>query len=143
MTNNSTQKAQKTNKNGVKKGTATRQAGKQTSARLVEAAYEQLQSENFERFSMRNVAERAGVSLPNLQYYFPKREDLAQALSFHMGELYARAYEECLKDAPENPRERFKLVLRYNMQEITKRSTRQYFIQLWALIGAMDNFTGR
>jgi TetR/AcrR family transcriptional regulator len=132
----------KANGKGVRKGTATRRAGKETAARLVQAAYELLETERYERFSMRNVAERAGVSLANLQYYFPRREDLAQALSNHMDTLYRAAYEECLIDAPESPKERFKLILRYNMQEISKQSTRQFFIQLWALLGSMDDFAG-
>lgn len=136
------QSAKKSSKRGVRQGTATRRAGKETAARLVQAAYELLETEHYERFSMRNVAERAGVSLANLQYYFPRREDLAQALSHHMDSVYRTAYEECLIDAPASPKERFKLILRYNMQEISKRSTRQYFIQLWALLGSMDDFAG-
>jgi AcrR family transcriptional regulator len=76
---------------GVRQGTATRRAGKETAARLVAAAHDQLEAETLERFSMRNVAERAGVSLANLQYYFPRREDLLRALYQDLGTRYRAA----------------------------------------------------
>jgi AcrR family transcriptional regulator len=101
-----------------------------------------LETENYERFSMRNVAERAGVSLANLQYYFPNREALARALLTDVAARYRAAYEACLANASEDPVERFQIVLRWNMEDIGQRSTRQFFIQLWALLGSLDNFGG-
>ena len=127
---------------GVRRGTATRRAGRETAARLVAAAHEQLEVETLERFSMRNVAERAGVSLANLQYYFPRREDLLRALYQDLDTRYRAAYEEVLAQAPDDPVERFQAVLEYNMKDISKRSTRQFFMQLWALLGSIDNFEG-
>lgn len=127
----------------VRRGTATRQPGKETAARLVEAAYELLESQNLEHFSMRSVAQRADVSLANLQYYFPTRSDLAKALYFYIEARYQTAYDKCTSTAPASPIERLKAVLRFNMQDITKRPTRRFFIQFWALLGSMDNFSGK
>lgn len=127
----------------VRHGTATRKPGKETAARLVEAAYKLLESENLERFSMRSVAQSADVSLANLQYYFPTRSDLAKALYFYIEARYQTAYEKCTSAAPASPVERLKAVLRFNMQDITKRKTRRFFIQFWALLGSMDNFSGK
>jgi len=56
---------------------------------------------------MRNVADRAGVSLANLQYYFTRRKDLAQAILQDVGDSYRAAYDECLAAAPDSPEERF------------------------------------
>ena len=78
----------------VRRGTATRQPGKETAARLVEAAYELLESQNLERFSMRSVAQRADVSLANLQYYFPTRSALDQALYFYIEARDCNPYEK-------------------------------------------------
>lgn len=127
----------------VRRGTAQRRHGKETAARLVEATYGLLESENLDRFTMRNVAKRAGVSLANLQYYFPTRSDLAKALFFYIGDHYQEAYEECTANAPASPLERLKAVLNFNMQDITTRSTRRFFLNFWALLGSMDNFSGR
>ena len=127
---------------GVRRGTATRKAGRKTAERLVAAAHELLETQSYERFSMRNVAEQAGVSLANLQYYFPRREDLAKALITDIGARYRAAYDECLAQAPDDPVERFRIVLRWNMADIGQKSTRQFFIQFWALLGSLDNFAG-
>lgn len=127
---------------GVRRGTATSKGGKETAAKLVAAAHDLLATDNFERFSMRNVAERAGVNLANLQYYFPRKEDLAQALYLDAGQRYQAAYRELLARAPADPHQRFEILLRWNMQDIGKKSTRQFFIQFWALLGSLDDFGG-
>lgn len=127
----------------VRRGTAKRRPGRETAARLVEAAYELLETENLDRFSMRSVAQRAGVSLANLQYYFPTRADLARALFFYIGAHYEAAYAECTAAAPESPLERLRAILRFNMQDITTRPTRRFFLQFWALVGSMDDFSGK
>jgi AcrR family transcriptional regulator len=127
---------------GVRDGTAKRRAGKATAARLVQAAHDLLESESLDKFSMRSVAERAGVSLANLQYYFPRREDLALAMTLDLDKRYRNAYEEYLADAGDKPLERFRSVLRFQLQDASKKSTRQFFIQFWALLGSLDDFEG-
>lgn len=131
-----------TGHSGTKRGTATRRAGKATAAKLVEAARDMLASENFERFSLRAVADRAGVSLANLQYYFPRKEDLARALYLDVGERYRVAYAACLAAAPDEPGARLEAVLRWNMEDIARPATQQFFIQLWTLLGSLDDFQG-
>ena len=136
------QSAQNPTSQGTRRGTAKRRAGRETAARLVQAAHDLLESENLDRFSMRAVADRADVSLANLQYYFPAREDLAQAMSLDLDARYRAAYAERLANAGEDPRERFQAVIQYNMEDVVKRSTRRFFIQLWALMGSLDDFEG-
>jgi len=127
---------------GVRDGTAKRSAGKATAARLVQAAHDLLETETLDKFSMRSVAERAGVSLANLQYYFPRREDLAFAMALDLDGRYRKAYEEYLLDAGDDPLERFRAVVRFQLQDILARPTRQFFIQFWALLGSLDDFEG-
>jgi len=91
---------------------------------------------------MRNVAERAGVNLANLQYYFPRKEDLAQAVYLDAGARYQEEWKKLLSNAPEDPHKRLEMLLHWNMQDIGKKSTRQFFIQLWTLLGSLDNFDG-
>lgn len=128
---------------GVRTGTAKRRAGRETAARLVQAAHQLLESESLDRFSMRNVAERAGVSLANLQYYFPRREDLALAMALELDTRYRSAYQVFLGEAGDGPLERFRAILRYQLQDLLDPGTRQFFIQFWALLGSLDNFEGR
>jgi len=97
----------------------------------------------YAQFSMRNVAAKAGLHLANVQYYFPRRNDLVHALLLDTGERYRASYAACLEGAPSAPVERFRIILRWNMQDITTRATRQFFIQLWALLCVLDGHSGR
>lgn len=127
----------------ARKGTATRRAGAETAAKLIATAHDLLETEPLARFSMRNIAETAGVSLANLQYYFPKREDLVHAMSIDLDQRYREAQEKVLADIDINsPLERFKAIIRYQLEDITLKETRQFFIQYWALVGSMDDFEG-
>lgn len=127
----------------VRKGTATRRAGAETAAKLIATAHDLLESEPLARFTMRNIAETAGVSLANLQYYFPRREDLVHAMSVDLDQRYRLAHEAVLSELEtDSALERFKAVLRYHVEDITQKSTRQFFIQYWALLGSMDQFEG-
>lgn len=129
------------NKN-VRQGTAQRRSGKKTATRILQATYDLLVEGNIETFSMRNVAKRAEISLANLLYYFSSREDLIRALSSYVNNHYAATFEESKAKLPDSPEERFREVLRFCMREDTTPATRRFFIQFWALLGAIDDFEG-
>lgn len=57
----------------MKRGTASR-------ARILDTAREILAAEGLEGFVMREIAKRADMRLGNLQYYFPTRDDLLEAV---------------------------------------------------------------
>ncbi len=61
---------------------------------IVEAARLVLIREGSAGFSMRKVAHHAGMSLGHLQYYFPSRAELLDALLSADIEEYRRAFEE-------------------------------------------------
>ncbi|MFK7734032.1 MAG: TetR/AcrR family transcriptional regulator [Pseudomonadales bacterium] len=127
----------------ARKGTATRRAGAQTATKLIATAHDLLETQPLARFTMRNIAESAGVSLANLQYYFPRREDLVHAMSVDLDQRYRKAQAAVLADMDTgSPLERFQAVLRYQLEDISLKSTRQFFIQYWALLGSMDGFKG-
>jgi AcrR family transcriptional regulator len=127
----------------LRRGTATSRSGKATAARIVSAARELLATRGYAQFSMRNVAAKAGLHLANVQYYFPRRDNLVHALLIDTGERYRATYAACLDGAPSDPAERFKIILRWNLKDVTSRATRQFFVQLWALLMALDGHTGR
>ena len=127
----------------VRTGTATSRGGRATAQRILDAASEVLLTRGREGFSMRAVAEAAGLHLANVQYYVPRRDDLVTALLQYIGKQYLSAYDELLADAGDDPRERFARILEYNLADVGKQSTRQFFIQLWALLQALDKHTGR
>ncbi|MBT4211941.1 MAG: TetR/AcrR family transcriptional regulator [Porticoccaceae bacterium] len=127
---------------GVRQGTATRRAGKVTASKIIVAAKEVLEQEDVSRFTMRNVAERAEISLANVQYYYKTRGDLIEALFVEIEKIYQQAYDHHLLTVGTSPTERFKAVLNFNFNEITSSKTRRFFVQLWAVIGSLDDFSG-
>jgi len=129
-------------KQGVRPGTAKRRDGKETSVKIIRAARELLTQENYSKFSMRNIAKLAGINLRNLQYYYPRHEDLVNALALDLISSVRTNHKACIADAGPTAVERFEAVLRFELQDTMSRETRQFFLQLWVLIGSMDNYEG-
>jgi AcrR family transcriptional regulator len=124
-------------------GSAGRQKGHETAAKIVLAARELLMNEGSAQFSMRNVAARAGVHLANVQYYFKTREDLVHALLEETGARYRASYDSLNASAPADRVARFEAVVDFNLKDIATWETRRYFIQLWALLTTLDGDSGR
>ena len=64
----------------------TNQRGEDTRQRILETAFELFGSEGFDGASTRTLAERAGVNLPAIQYYFGSKEGLYRAVIGHIAE---------------------------------------------------------
>src|ERR1700758_3024984 len=58
----------------------SQQRGEDTRRRILETAFELFASDGFEGASTRTLAERAGVNLPAIQYYFGSKEGLYRAV---------------------------------------------------------------
>ena len=127
---------------GRRLGTAARSAGKQTSAKIVRCAYETLMESGGADFSMRKIADKAGIRLANLQYYFPRMENLIKALMGHVGDIYDTRYAETLSEMEDNPLARFKAAIELNIEDVNDPATRHFFIQFWPFLGVADNYTG-
>lgn len=127
---------------GLRQGTALRRAGRETSKRIIEAARAVLSEEGYTRFSLRNIANQAEITLANLQYYFPKRDDLLRALIEDLDERYLDGYHAAMDGIGDDPQEQFNAVLRYNLKDIVNPQTRRFFIQLWGLFSTIDDCSG-
>lgn len=60
--------------------------GEETKLRIIHAALELFAAQGFEQASTRDIAARAGVNAPALQYYFAGKEGLYLACARHMAE---------------------------------------------------------
>jgi TetR/AcrR family transcriptional regulator, regulator of cefoperazone and chloramphenicol sensitivity len=63
-----------------------RQRSEDTWRRILETALALFAAEGFDGTSTREIAERAGVNLPAIQYYFGSKEGLYRAAITHIGE---------------------------------------------------------
>lgn len=64
--------------------TGNHQRGEDTRRRLIETAIEVFANEGYEGTTTRGLAERAGVNLPAIQYYFGSKEGLFRAVIEHI-----------------------------------------------------------
>lgn len=127
----------------VRSGTGTRRSGQAAVRRILRSAHAVLAKSGPAQFSMRNVATGAGLRLANLQYYFPTRDALLDALLQDIGRRYRDTYRRCLERAGADRKERFAAILNFNLEDVGKRATRRYFVQLWALLDGLDGGSGR
>jgi TetR/AcrR family transcriptional regulator, regulator of cefoperazone and chloramphenicol sensitivity len=65
---------------------ASRPRGEDTSRRILEAAIAMFAADGFDATGTRAIAERAGVNLPAIQYYFGSKEGLYRAAIAHIAE---------------------------------------------------------
>jgi AcrR family transcriptional regulator len=82
------------------------------------------------------------MHLNNVQYYFKTREHLVRALLEDTGSRYRARYDKVLENAPEDRVARVEAVIDFNLQDVSTWETRQFFIQLWALLITLDSRSG-
>lgn len=126
----------------VREGTAKRRDGRATADAIVEAAQAILRTSGSSKFSLRKVADAASVTLANLQYYYPRREDLLHALFERIAESYERAYDQALEDVADDPVERFSAVIAFLLSDATDSSTRRLFVSVWGLADSIETSSG-
>jgi TetR/AcrR family transcriptional regulator, regulator of cefoperazone and chloramphenicol sensitivity len=59
---------------------------------LMEATFEIIASEGFEGLRTRSVADRAGVNIATLHYYYPTKEALIGAFAHYLGGIFANTH---------------------------------------------------
>lgn len=95
---------------GKESNTTTK--GYERSAAIMEAAYAILATEGYAALSMRSIAQRVGVSLSNVQHYYPSRDALIEAL-LEQTLMNYQADIDRIAAGTESPRLRFAGVIDY------------------------------
>ncbi len=101
---------------------------------ILDAAVAILIEDGQEGFSMRRVADRAGIALGNLQYYFPTRAEMVSAVVDHMCARYQSEFAGDLAsvDAPEK---RLEMLVGYCLDDVQKPEGSILFWELWSISG--------
>ena len=117
--------------------------GKERRKQILEACKRVLAKEGCMRFQLRNVAVEAGLSLSNVQYYFPTKEELIKGLGDDIEEFYIQEASKIYGSQDETPINRFLIMMDYLINMVKDPETRYFWIQLWAFIGAIDPDRGK
>lgn len=99
---------------------------------ILDAARHLFTEGGYAEMTMRQVADRVGISLSNVQHYFPSRESLLRALLESVMNSYAPAFDE-VEAKFDTPVERLAAVLRYLLADIKQAATERLFVEIWSL----------
>ncbi len=144
-TTNKRRKAAPQRRKESRRGTTYR-AGRATREAIVQAAESVLTDLGHAQFSVQRVAARAGITPGNLNYYFPTRAALLEALIRRTLTRYRRRVLALGASGGGRPAE-FGAALRWLTDDAVSGPTNSLFRQLWAIAAsdarvaaAMDRF---
>ena len=106
--------------------------GKARAESILAKARELFIQGGYAEMTMRQVAERSGISLSNVQHYFPTRESLLQALLEDVMKSYDPAFAG-IAAREKTGRDKFVAIIRYLVADIRNSETEKLFVELWSL----------
>ena len=108
-------------------------SGVNTRELVLRTAREVLVSEGYANFSIRRVADAAGITVGNLTYHFPGKHDLVRALIALLISEYAAAQEQLYRDVSAQPERRLERLVEWLMHDAASAKTHRLFRELWAM----------
>ncbi|MEM8660351.1 MAG: TetR/AcrR family transcriptional regulator [Pseudomonadota bacterium] len=104
----------------------------QSRERIIDAAIEQLIEEGYKSLTFRKIANRAEVSIGNLQHHFETK----QKLIGHMLDVVIGGYIDefgQMIQSTQSPQEQLRSVINTVVQDLTTRETTMFFPELWSM----------
>lgn len=114
-------------------GTAVRERGAARVDEIIQTTKKILIDDGLANLSTRRVARDLGISIGNLHYYFPTKNDLLQAVIADVIRGYDEEFEKEAKLFPNAPRKRMEAFVRYLIADAQKPEVRAFFYQLWGM----------
>jgi AcrR family transcriptional regulator len=121
-----------------KRDNAASARGQQAVAAILNAARDVLVEEGYPRLTMRNVAERAGITVGNLSYYYANKEDLLHDLLEAVIQGYVDDFDRIAEAVGRSPEERLDELIRFVIGDLATKETTGFFPALWALASHDD-----
>jgi AcrR family transcriptional regulator len=111
-------------------------------ASILTAARDVLIDEGYPRLTMRNVADRAKMTVGNLSYYYANKEDLLHDLLEAVIQGYVEDFDRIAGDKEHSPDERLEEMIRFVVGDLATKETTGFFPALWAL-ASHDDFAAK
>jgi len=116
--------------------------GQAAVASILSAARDVLIDEGYPRLTMRNVADRAKMTVGNLSYYYANKEDLLHDLLEAVIQGYVEDFDRIAGDTAHSPEERLEEMIRFVVGDLATKETTGFFPALWALASHDDFAAG-
>ena len=104
-----------------------------TKDRILESAFEELIEKGFVRFTIQGVAERTQISLGNLTYHFPNREQLIQAMIDRWFEAWKIEFTQIIEKKIGDSRPDIAGFIDWVMDNALLKENVRTFTELWAI----------
>lgn len=117
----------------MRTGTAAYVNGQETVRRILEASRQVLVESGHVNLTMRRVAKETGISLGNLNYYYPSRAELMADLLQYVIDGYLNNFSKLRNQAGDDADEQFRAVVGYVFDDLSTRETTMFFPELWVL----------
>ena len=105
----------------------------QTQQSILEAAGKVLIESGYSDFTMRKVSAAANISIGNLNYHYPTKTLLLDALLTYITDRIIAGFDEVVKRAGESPELRLRAILEYWIDDLQTVETTVFFPEVWAL----------
>jgi AcrR family transcriptional regulator len=108
-------------------------SGDERRGEVIEAAFHCLQESGYAKLSARKIADRAGISLGQLTYYFKDMREVLVETYRHASLQLFEATQQGLSDAPKSPTEQLRVFLETGFtRDFLRRDYLRVRIDLWS-----------
>lgn len=105
----------------------------QTQQMILEAAGKVLIERGYSDFTMRKVSAAANISIGNLNYHYPTKTNLIEALLIHITDRIISGFDDVVEQAGDSPELRLRAILEYWIDDLQTVETTVFFPEIWAL----------
>ncbi len=107
--------------------------GEERVVEILNAAREVLIDKGYAGLSMRKIAQRAGISIGNLSYYYKTKEAILHDLIDAVVEAYFEVWADIIQEDGKSDSEKLHKILEQVVLDLGERHTTHFFPELWAL----------
>ena len=109
------------------------ESGASTREQVLQAARDVLVEEGYANLSIRRVADAVGITVGNLTYHFPSKQELVRALIALLISGYENARQELYREVLARPERRVERLIEWVMKDSASTATNRLFRELWAM----------
>jgi len=113
--------------------------GKSRAVEILKVATELLIENGYSKLSMRSVAHAAGISLGNLQHYYPTKDALIKQMLDYVLEDYLAFFDEIHVKAL-TPEQELIDCISVVIRDLNKRETTHFFPEIWSIANHEPHF---